>query len=117
MAIDGVRVLAQEVIKETPNFVFVVAGLIVGCMILFAILSLTIRKVWATDLAADVCIIGAFIGFLWMIIAGACGIFDRPSGRNTYKCIFDEGVSIQEVYDNYEVVGRDGEIWILEDKK
>lgn len=113
MAINGVRVLAQEVIKETPNFVFVIAGLIAGYMIFFLISSLITKR----DRALNACIIGGFIGFLWMIIAGGCGIFDRPSDRNTYKCIFDEDVSIQEVYDNYEIVGRDGEIWILEDRK
>lgn len=113
MAIDGVRVLAQEAINEAPGFVFVIAGLIVGCMIFLVILSLITKR----DRAMNTCIIVGFIGFLWMIIAGACGIFDRPSDRNTYKCIFEEDVSIQEVYDSYEVVGRDGEIWILEDKK
>lgn len=112
MNIDGVRVLAQEAINEPPDFVWITAGLLAGCMVIFAILGLIVDGDWAI-IVFIIC--GA--GFLWTMIAVAWGVFDRPSDHNTYKCIFDEDVSIQEVYDNYNVVGRDGEIWILEDKK
>lgn len=113
MNIDGVRVLAQEPINEIPNWVFIVAGLLVGCMILVAILVLVSDGNWALI----VLIINVTVAFLWAFVAVVCGVFDKPSDRSTYKCIFDEDVSIQEIYDKYEVVGRDGEIWILEDKE
>lgn len=113
MTIDGVRVLAQEAINETPDFVFVIAGLLYGCMVLFVVLLLIIDDAWAIPMS----VASGIIALLWTIIAGVCGVFNRPSDRYVYKCIFDEDVSIQEIYDEYEVVGRDGEIWILEDKE
>lgn len=113
MTINGVRVLAQEVINETPDFVLKITVLLVGCMFLFGILALIVNGNWAIT-ASIIC---GIAGFLWIMFAGACGVFNRPFGRSTYKCIFDEDVSIQEVYDKYEVVGRDGDIWILEDKE
>lgn len=113
MTIDGVRVLAQEAMVETPNFVFIIAILLTCCAVGFGIATIISNKDWVA-IVFNICI---SIAFLWVIIVGICGIFDKPSNRNTYKCIFDKDVSIQEIYDEYEVVGRDGEIWILEDKR
>lgn len=113
MTIDGVKVLAQEVIYETPDFVWVIAGFLVGGGVLFAILGLITDADWLL-IPFTISLIG---GVLWMMIAGFCGVFDKPSDRNVYKCYFEKDISIQEVYDNYKVVGRDGDIWILKDKK
>lgn len=38
------------------------------------------------------------------------------SGRNRYECLIDDTASFVEVAENYEVVGRRGDLWILEDK-
>lgn len=113
MTIDGVRVLAQETINESPVFVWIIAAFLVGCLVIFAIVVAISNKDWASTAF----IISGSLVFLWMTIAGVGGVFNRPSDRYVYKCIFDEDVSIQEIYDEYEVVGRDGEIWILEDKE
>lgn len=113
MNIDGVRVLAQEAMVETPNFVFVIVGLLCGCMALFVVLLFIIDDAWPMLVS----IVSGIIAFLWIIVAGVGGVFNRPSDRYVYKCIFEEDVSIQEIYDEYEVVGREGEIWILEDKE
>lgn len=40
----------------------------------------------------------------------------RINERNQYECIIDDSVSINEVYENYNVIERRGEIWVLEDK-
>ena len=40
----------------------------------------------------------------------------RTNERNQYECIIDDSVSINEVYENYNVIERRGKIWILEDK-
>ena len=40
----------------------------------------------------------------------------RTNERNQYECIIDDGVSINEVYEKYNVIERRGKIWILEDK-
>lgn len=38
------------------------------------------------------------------------------SGRNRYECLIDDTVSFVEVAENYDVVSRRGDLWILEDK-
>lgn len=114
MNIDGIRVLSQEAIMESPDFVWIIAGLLVTGFIVFAIVSVVLINCdWTTTLF----VISGSLAFLWVIIAGICGIFDRPSNRYVYMCIFNEDVSIQEVYDNYEIADRYGDIWILEDKE
>ena len=40
-----------------------------------------------------------------------------PSDRYQYEAIMDENVSIQEVYEKYNVIEQDGKKWILEDKE
>ena len=40
----------------------------------------------------------------------------RTNERNQYECIIDDSVSINEVYEKYNVIERRGKIWILEDK-
>lgn len=34
----------------------------------------------------------------------------------TRKCLIDNTISFAEVAENYDVVGRRGDLWILEDK-
>ena len=41
----------------------------------------------------------------------------RINERNQYECIIDDSVSINEVYENYNVLERRGDIWVLEDKE
>lgn len=45
------------------------------------------------------------------------GLFAKvESGRNRYECLIDDTVSFVEVTENYDVVSRRGDLWILEDK-
>ena len=39
------------------------------------------------------------------------------TGKNQYKVLIDDSVSFNEIAENYEIVGQDGEIYILEDKE
>ena len=41
----------------------------------------------------------------------------RTNERNQYECIIDDSVSINEVYENYNVIERRGDIWVVEDKE
>lgn len=36
--------------------------------------------------------------------------------RNRYECLINNTISFVEVAENYDVVGRRGDLWILEDK-
>ena len=50
------------------------------------------------------------------IIIGTSKSHWRTNERNQYECIIDDSVSINEVYENYNVIERRGDIWVLEDK-
>ena len=39
-----------------------------------------------------------------------------PTGKYEYKVLINEDYSFFDFYEKYEVVGRDGKIWILHDK-
>lgn len=51
------------------------------------------------------------------IIIGTSKSHWRINERNQYECIIDDGTSINEVYENYNVIERRGDIWVLEDKE
>lgn len=40
-----------------------------------------------------------------------------PSDKYRYEAIIDDDVSIQDVYEKYKVIEKDGKKWILEDKE
>lgn len=40
----------------------------------------------------------------------------RFSKVNVIQCTIDDDVSINEVYDNYDVIDKQGEIWTLKEK-
>ena len=44
------------------------------------------------------------------------GVEKRESGRNRYECLIDGTTPFVEVSENYNIVGRRGDLWILEDK-
>ena len=47
-----------------------------------------------------------------------CGIYQPDyTGKNQYKVLIDDSVSFNEIAEKYEIVGQDGEIYILEDKE
>lgn len=50
-------------------------------------------------------------------IAIAYKTVEIPSDRYQYEVTIDENVSIQEVYEKYNVIEQDGKKWILEDKE
>lgn len=40
----------------------------------------------------------------------------QESKRNRYECLIDNTISFVEVAKNYDIVGRRGDLWILEDR-
>ena len=80
-----------------------------ACLSLFmAILALQ-ERVWA---------LGFSLVALTLVLGGILfyGSTKRESGRNRYECLIDDTVSFVEVAENYDVVSRRGELWILEDR-
>lgn len=42
---------------------------------------------------------------------------DTPTGRYEYKVILDETYPATQLYEEYEIVGQDGKIWIIQEKE
>lgn len=57
---------------------------------------------------------GCFVILFFSLIIVGNG--KRESGRNCYECLIDNTTSFVEVAENYDIVGRRGDLWILEDK-
>lgn len=41
----------------------------------------------------------------------------EANAHNQYECLIDKSVSMEDVYENYTVIERRGDIWVLEDKE
>ena len=57
----------------------------------------------------------SLVGVLFGAIEKANPSYD--TGRDRYEVVFNEPVEIEDIYDKYEFIERQGEIWLLEDKK
>ena len=80
-----------------------------ACFSIFmAVLALQ-ERVW---------VLGFSLVALTLVLGGILfyGSAKRESGRNRYECLIDDTVSFVEVAENYNVVSRRGELWILEDR-
>lgn len=65
------------------------------------------------------CVLGFSLVVLALVLCGICcyGLSAKvESGRKRYECLIDDKTPFAEVAENYDVVGRRGDLWILEDK-
>ena len=110
---DGITILNTTIVDEYAQWVLptVLAPSFI-CIVAF-ILTLTSND--------NRVIIFGIISLLAMIAMPIIVITSkshwRTNERNQYECIIDDSVSINEVYENYNVLERRGDIWVLEDKE
>lgn len=43
-------------------------------------------------------------------------VHGKETGKNRYECLIDDKTPFVEVAENYDIVDRRGDLWILEDK-
>lgn len=43
-------------------------------------------------------------------------VHDKETDKTRYECLIDDTTPFIEVVEDYEIVGRRGDLWILEDK-
>jgi len=123
MNIDGITVLSQklEEVAVTGDFtwniisilLFICAGLaFVGCAGLGTYLILKDKGISAFLLALPFS-----IGISFLIISGVeTGSTTTTYEVNTYSVTITDDVSFREVVDNYNLISRDGEIFVLQEK-
>ena len=112
---EGIEILSQTPITDMAHWcqttIDVLAVIVLVSLVAFGVSTFTHKEIL-------IWICGGSAIFFWI-----CGIIltainpQVPTDRYEYKVTIEDNVSIADVYDNYEVTGRDGEIWILEDKE
>lgn len=81
-------------------------GIAICSYILFLCLS---NQCWSAVIISG-CFIASFCILLFL------GAQKRETGRNRYECLIDGTTPFVEVSENYDIAGRSGDLWILEDK-
>lgn len=110
---DGITILNTTIVDEYAQWVVpTVVALGFICIVAFVLMLNSNDK--------GIIIFGT-ISLLAMIsmpiITSTSKSHWRTNERNQYECIIDDSVSINEVYENYNVIDRRGDIWVLEDKE
>ena len=125
MNIDGITVLSQKVeeVVVTGDFSMTPLALLLFC-IAGIIFIVWIRLTWFS-LMEDPDSIGKVLltGIAVSVICGLCisgGIINGTKTTtyevNTYSVTITDDVSFREVVDNYNLISRDGEIFVLQEK-
>lgn len=112
MMIDGITVLNQTPIMGLADWVFTavtICSLIALVSFVFALCSKKAKflVVWAIITAVSTLSI-------FVILIAAPKV---ETGRYQYEVTVGPYIWFEHVYEKYDVVGRRGEIWVLEDKE
>lgn len=110
---NGITILNTIIVDDCADWVsFIALALGVICITAF-ILMLTSNDGTGVIIFGIISLV-AMIATPIIIIASKTHW--RTNERNQYECIINDSVSINEVYEKYNVIDRRGKIWILEDK-
>lgn len=109
--LEGIQVLSQEPIMESgrAGFVFAVVCVIIGAIVGFIVEVIENNGVGFFIFGVSVCF-GTTVG---LVIDNSLEVH---TDRTEYKVIIDDNVSMTEFHKHYELVGQDGEIFIIRDK-
>lgn len=110
---SGVEILSQTPIVEMvlPSwYVWCVIAPLAGAIIFFVLAVISNDAV------------GAAVSAIWCMVLALLIIFVKdfeekiPTGRYQYRAKISN-VNLNELTSSYEIIGQDGEVWILEDKE
>ena len=104
--IDGITVLNNVIISDfnpVPWLIVLIGFLLLACIIIY------IEPDGIKENCAVWC--GMFVIALLCLVADI-----RYSKVDAIQCTIEDNVSINEVYDNYDVIDKQGEIWTLREK-
>ena len=109
--IEGITVLAQETIAP-PMGTIIFGFFIAGISLLFGIVFLCLGIVNDSSL-----IIPSVIVLAGTFVIGAICFSELSKEPYTeYKVLIDQDVSWSEVYENYEIIDQEGQIYIIKEK-
>lgn len=96
-----------EYVEKIPGWQIAII-VVFGIALIFFDVFFACQKQWGRSLA---CAFGAFI-FIGFMLA----LCSAKKVETRYECTIDDTTSFIEIMENYDVVDRRGDIWILEDK-
>lgn len=110
---DGITILNQVEIMETPVWVCVVVLL---SIILIAVTFLT-TLITQNKVVGAVSAIILLLSLVSLVLFGFILDHEEPTGRYRYEILIeDEGV-FKDIYETYDIIEQRGDIWVLEDKE
>lgn len=112
---QGIEILNKTPVMVQPDWWNEGVLISIGLFIVFTVLTFIFGENEHTVLTW-LSIILAFVSIISVAVCGNIKV-KNEDGRYRYETIIDDGVSIQEVYENYNVIEKDGKKWILEDKE
>lgn len=96
------------VVESGPAWLGLLLGLCCAFGVLLTILALS-NKMYGIAIGTGIFWALSLIGLILVI-------YGKETDRSRYECLIDDTTPFVEVVENYEIVGRRGNLWILEDK-
>lgn len=96
-----------EYVEKNPGWQIAIL-VVIGIVLIFFEVFFACKKQWGRTWAS------AFLAFIFLELALILCSAKRVEIR--YECAIDDTASFIEIMENYDVVGRRGDLWILEDK-
>ena len=107
--IDGITVLNNVIVSDFNPVPWLIV--LIGLLLLLAFITIYNEPNEFERKSALMVWCGMFAIALILLIADI-----RLSKTDAIQCTIDDNVSINEVYDNYDVIDKQGEIWTLREK-
>lgn len=99
----------MTILSESTQISFIVPIAIIGIIAL----ALSFLLFWASSDANEYCFV---LGIL-MLFIGIVFIFVSYNPYTKYRALIDDKYTVKELYESYEIVGREGEMYILRAKE
>lgn len=111
---QGIEILNKEPVMIQDDRLMIVGLMCIGITLILAGIMSKIENELLQNILFHIVVVCIFVGF---ILVTSYKDIKISSDRYQYEAIIDENVSIQEVYEKYNVIEQDGKKWILEDKE
>ena len=111
--IEGIEVLNKvPIMKPTPvsDFVSIIYAIIIVFAVIIIICGAAFHNNWI--ISFGVCLI--LCSNIAIVIYGKK---EMETGRYEYQCTISDNILFIDMYEKYEIVGRDGELWTIRDKE
>lgn len=109
----GIEILTMTEIREYPEICSKLAPVIAILFLVGVIFVITDHDVDLLTVIGAIMVLISIIGLVILVNKYP----ERSTGRYKYEAVIDEDVDIQDVYEKYKVIEKDGKKWILEDKE